>query len=59
VFWALFHPLSPLFSGIRKRKGHFINAQGSRLIIIIVHVRAVKIYVAAVEVVAQEKGKTG
>jgi hypothetical protein len=29
------------------------NAQGSRVIIVIVHVRAVKIYVA------QEKGKTG
>jgi predicted oxidoreductase (fatty acid repression mutant protein) len=35
------------------------NAQGSRVIIVVVQVGAVKIYVAVVEAGAQEKGKTG
>jgi hypothetical protein len=59
--WAYFHPLSPLFSGIRKVMKFCLlnlsmkcwnsafNAQGSREIIIIVRVGAVKIHVAAVE----------
>jgi hypothetical protein len=36
-----------------------LNAQGSRLIIAVVQVGAVKIYVAAINGGAQEKGKRG
>ncbi len=76
--WASFHPLTPLFSGIRKVRGDFIksqyemlklstkrwipafNAQGSRGIIVAVQVGAVKIYVAAVEVLRKtKKGRHG
>jgi hypothetical protein len=56
-----FHPLSPLFSGYPQSKKFLLNlsmkcwnfsafnAQGSRVIIVVVQVGAVKTYVAAVE----------
>ncbi len=45
-----------------QRKNHFccnsaFNAQGSRLITVVVQVRAVKIYVSAVEVLRKKEGQ--
>jgi hypothetical protein len=69
VFGPVFTPLSPLFQWYLQSKDILLNlkmkcwnsafnAQGSRLIIVVVHVGAVKIYVAAVEAL-RKKEKTG
>ncbi len=69
--WASFHPLAPLsvisakvpifyYISVRNAETQAFNAQGSRVIIVVVHVRAVKIYTAGCSNGgAQEKGKTG
>jgi hypothetical protein len=64
--WASFHPPIPSFSGICKVKPFLLNlsmkcwntafnAQGSRVIIVVVQVGAVKIYVAAVEALRKKE----
>ncbi len=56
---ALLSPLDPSFSGVCKiRKFYYIsafNAQGSRVIIVVVQVGPVKIYVAAVETLRKKE----
>jgi hypothetical protein len=63
--WACFHPY-PLFQWYSQSKESLLNlsmkcwnsvfnAQGSRLIIVLVHVGAVKIYVAAVEALRKKE----
>jgi hypothetical protein len=63
--WACFHP-SPLFQQYPQSKENLLNlsmkcwnsafnAQGSRVIIVTVQVRAVKIYVAAVKAIKEKE----
>jgi hypothetical protein len=46
-------------NSVRNAGNSTFNAQGSRVIIVVVQVRAVKIYVAAVKALRIKKGKTG